>query len=115
VTAAITFFLTIFTTFLVAVSIATITRLIVYATTCLALPVFRQRTDVPQAKFAVPLGILASVLSLGLIAWLLSSVDFQKEGLPIIGTLVVGIIIYYAYRFFGTNSPISASNETEEI
>lgn len=114
-TAVVTFILTAYTTFLVAVSIATITRLIVYATTCLALPVFRQRRDIPQAKFAVPLGILASVLSLGLIAWLLSSVDLQKEGIPIIGALIVGIIIYYSYRFFGNNSPIAASNDSEEI
>jgi len=99
-TGAVVLTLTIFTTFLTAVTIATITRLLVYATTCLALPVFRQRNDIPQPKFKVPLGILSSVLSLGLIGWLLANVSFKKEGLPILIAIVVGIFIYYAYRLF---------------
>ena len=100
-TGAVVLTLTIFTTFLTAVTIATITRLLVYATTCLALPVFRQRKDIPQPKFKVPLGILSSVLSLGLIGWLLANVSFKKEGLPILIAIVVGIVIYYTYRLFG--------------
>lgn len=102
-------FMTIFTNFFSAVTIATITRLLVYATTCLALPVFRQRTDVPAAKFQAPLGILAAVLALGLIAWLLGNVDFKKEGLPIVIAAIVGILIYYAYRFFGKPDEKTAS------
>lgn len=100
-TGAVILTLTIFTTFLTAVTIATVTRLMVYATTCLALPVFRQRTDVPPATFAAPLGILAAVLSLALITWLLANVDFKKEGLPILVAAGVGIVIYYGYRAFG--------------
>lgn len=93
--------LTVFTTFLTAVTIAAITRLLVYATTCLALPVFRQRSDVPPAKFSAPLGILAAVLSLGLIGWLLTNVDFRKEGLPIVIAAVLGLVVYFSYRAFG--------------
>lgn len=111
ITGAVILALTIFTTFLTAVAIATITRLLVYATTCLALPVFRQRSDIPQARFAIPLGILASVLSLGLIAWLLGNVDFRKEGLPIVIALIAGIAIYYAYRLF-TKRPDERDDET---
>lgn len=95
-TGAVVLFLTIFTTFLTAVTIASITRLLVYATTCLALPVFRQRTDIPPAKFTAPLGVLAAVLSLGLIGWLLANVDFKKEGLPIVVAIVLGLAIYFA-------------------
>ena len=105
-TSAVVLVLTIFTTFLTAVTIASITRLLVYATTCLALPVFRQRTDVPPARFSVPLGILASVLSLGLIAWLLTNVDFKKEGLPIMIASAIGLLIYLAYRFLGRTSEV---------
>ncbi len=93
-------FLTIFTTFLTAVTIAAITRLLVYATTCLALPVFRQRNDIPAPKFSAPLGVLAAVLSLGLIGWLLANVDFKKEGLPIVIAAAVGLAIYEGYRIF---------------
>jgi amino acid transporter len=100
VTAAVILVMTIFTSFLSAVTIATITRLIVYATTCLALPVFRQRNDVPFAAFRAPLGILAAVLALGLTAWLLGNVDFKKEGLPIVVAVALGLVIYYANKFF---------------
>ena len=96
--------LTIFTTFLTAVTIAAITRLLVYATTCLALPVFRQRSDIPPARFTAPLGILASVLSLGLIGWLLTNVDFKKEGLPITIAAAFGMVVYFAYRFLRKNT-----------
>lgn len=109
VTAIVVMFLTIFTTFLTAVTIAAITRLLVYATTCLALPVFRQRNDVPAAKFSAPLGVLAAVLSLGLIGWLLANVDFKKEGLPIIIAAALGLIIYFANRVFRKNKTASQS------
>lgn len=100
-TGAVILVLTTFTTFFTAVAIATITRLLVYATTCLALPVFRQRSDIPQPKFSAPLGVLAAILSLGLIAWLLGNVDYRKEGLPILASAIAGLIIYLAYRKFG--------------
>src|SRR5436190_9634205 len=52
--------LTVQSSFLTALTIATITRLLVYATTCLALPVFRRRTDMPTAPFSVPFGVVAA-------------------------------------------------------
>lgn len=100
VNAAIIFVLTIEASFLSALAIATITRLLVYATTCASLPVFRKRADVPQAKFRAPFGVLAAGLSLILIVWLMTNVDFTKEGLPIIIVTVVGLAIYYGYRWF---------------
>ena len=93
-------FLTIFSSFITALAIATITRLLVYATTCLALPVFRKRGDAPEAKFLAPSGIAAAVLSLLLIVWLLTQVDFAKEGLPILIAAVVGLAVYLPYKFF---------------
>ena len=92
---------TIQSSFISALTISTITRLIVYATTCLALPVFRQRKDVPEAKFKVPFDVLASMLSLILVVWLLSNVDYKKEGLVLLIAAAIGLIIYFAYRFLG--------------
>jgi APA family basic amino acid/polyamine antiporter len=110
VTAAVMLVLTIQSSFLTAVAIATITRLLVYATTCLALPMLRGRKDMPQpAPFAIPLGIVAAVLSVGLIIWLLTNVDFAREGLPIIIAAVVGFVLYFAYKFFGTRRAEPAS------
>jgi basic amino acid/polyamine antiporter, APA family len=92
--AVIIFFLTAWASFLTAVAIATITRLLVYATTCLSLIVFRQRKDLPPAPFLAPFGILAAVLSMALIAWLLTNVDFSKEGLPIVIATMAGLLLY---------------------
>jgi len=90
--------LTIQASFLTAVAIATITRLIVYATTCLALPVLRRRSGMPTAPFSLPLGILASVLSTALIIWLLTNIDFAKEGIPILIAAILGFIIFLVNR-----------------
>lgn len=100
-TAVLMLILTIQSSFVSALTIATITRLIVYATTCAALPVFRRRTDFPQAKFIAPFGIAAAIMSMVLIAWLLTNVDYRKEGLPIMAAVAVGLILYFAYRFLG--------------
>jgi basic amino acid/polyamine antiporter, APA family len=79
--------------FFSAVAIATITRLIVYATTCAALPVFRFKENSPKAVFTAPFGILLAVLSLALIIWLLTQVDFAKEGLMILLVAEIGLFI----------------------
>ncbi len=99
-TAAAMLFLTVQSSFVSALTIATITRLLVYATTCASLPVFRRRNDAPEAKFLAPFGVAAAILSLVLTVWLLTNVDFRKEGLAILIAAVVGLIIYYAYRFY---------------
>lgn len=94
---------TINSSFFSAVAIATITRLIVYATTCASLPVFRQKENAPEAEFIAPFGIIASILSLILIVWLLTQVDFKKEGLPILIAAVVGLIFHFVYKFWSKN------------
>lgn len=100
-TAIIIMVLTIGSSFLTAVAIATITRLIVYATTCLALIVFRRRDDLPPPAFRAPLGVLAAVLSIGLVVWLLTNVDLAKEGLPILAAGAVGLLAWALFRVFG--------------
>jgi amino acid transporter len=100
VSSAVILVLTLQSSFLTAVAIATITRLVVYATTCLALPVFRGRSDLPRAPFAAPFGILAAILSFGLIVWLLTNVDFAKEGLSSLVAAVIGLVIFGCFRLF---------------
>lgn len=95
-TAVVILILTIQSSFLTAVAIATITRLLVYATTCISLPVFRRRTDMPEAPFRAPLGIAAAILSVALIIWLLTRVDFAKEGVAIAIAATIGLAIYLA-------------------
>jgi len=88
------------TSFLGALGIATITRLMIYATTCLSLIVFRKREDSPPAKFIAPFGIASAVVSIALIIWLLTNVDFTKEGLPIVIVAAIGLVVFYGYRFY---------------
>lgn len=100
-TAVVVLILTIQSSFITALTIATITRLLVYATTCLALPVFRRRSDLPAAPFSAPLGVAAAMLSFGLIIWLLTNVDFAKEGIAIVIAAAIGLIIFAGVRMFG--------------
>lgn len=101
VTAIVIFVLTVHSTFVTALAIATITRLLVYATTCLSLPIFRRRCDVAQAKFIAPMGMASAFLSIALIGWLMTAVDFRSEGIPIIVAAVIGLLLYIGYKRFG--------------
>ena len=109
-TAAVTFVLTVQSSFLSALTIATITRLIIYATTCSALPLFRRRTDLPAPAFKAPFGVAAALMSIALIIWLLSSVDYTKEGLPLIIAAAAGLIVFAVFNF-GKRSVVE---ETED-
>ncbi len=107
-TAIVMFILTVQSSFITALTIATITRLIVYATTCASLPVFRYQQNAPKAEFSAPLGILASALSLILTIWLLTRVDFKKEGLAILIAALIGLVLYFVYKFFGNKAETRA-------
>ena len=113
-TAVVILILTIQSSFLTAVTIAIVTRLIVYATTCVALPVFRYQKDAPPALFRAPLGIVAAVLSLALIGWLLTDERVRNEGLPILIAAVIGLILYFAYRIFSKRDNGDASNSRRQ-
>lgn len=110
VTSLVILVLTIYSSFFTAVTIATVTRLLVYATTCLSLPVFRRRDNAPKAVFHSRLGIAATVLSVLLIAWLLIDEKVRAEGLPILIAIAIGLVIYFAYKFLGNRSETTASN-----
>lgn len=91
------FLYTAFSTFLAALTISTVTRLIVYGMTCLALPVFRFRKNAPEAGFKAPLGILASVLSILLMFWLLRSVKYA-DMLQLLLFVAIGFVFYLILR-----------------
>ena len=104
-TGIVIFLFTVQSSFIGAVAIATITRLLIYATTCLALPIFRRRKDMPNAPFSAPFGVLAALLSIGLIIWLLTNVDFAKEGLAILIAAALGLLLYFVSRLFRRSEP----------
>jgi APA family basic amino acid/polyamine antiporter len=73
VSAAVMLALTLLSTFISALTISTIIRLMVYMVTCAALPALRRMADVPRAMFVVRGGPAIAVLACVLSAWLLSN------------------------------------------
>jgi basic amino acid/polyamine antiporter, APA family len=93
-------------TFIYALKFTVITRVIVYASTCAALPVLRRRArmagPVPTAgetprSFEVPAGILISIVCVVLCLWLMANSGW-REARDVAIALAIGLIIYAATR-----------------
>ena len=96
-------FMTLKSSFVAALTISAIARLVTYAATCVSLPLFRQRPNAPQAQFHLPGGTLISILSLILIVWLLANSTWQEARTAAI-VAVVGLLVYLSYRFYSRPS-----------
>jgi amino acid transporter len=84
-----------FSTFISALTISTIVRLVAYIATCMALPALRRRSDVPTAAFRTPAGWLVSGGAIALGVWLLSNTAWAELRLGAIAVMV-GFAIYLA-------------------
>jgi APA family basic amino acid/polyamine antiporter len=108
ISAAVMMFLTLKSSFVAALTISAIARLVTYAATCAALPVLRRRRDAPAAVFRVPGGTIIAILSLILAAWLLANnlmTDlragkswWQIEAVQAAIAGMFGLLVYLAYR-----------------
>jgi amino acid transporter len=96
-TTAIILLLTLSGSFIYALTVSTIARLISYGATCAALPVLRRRRSAPAALFLVPGGVLIAAGALLLGAWLLSNATWPEARATAIAALL-GLAIYFAYR-----------------
>jgi basic amino acid/polyamine antiporter, APA family len=96
ITAGLMMFLTLQSSFLAALTISTLARLITYAATCVALPLFRRRHDTPPAAFSLPGGTLIAILSLLLIGWLLAHSTLAEAQATAVAA-GVGLLIYFSY------------------
>jgi APA family basic amino acid/polyamine antiporter len=97
-TATLMLILTLNSSFVQALTISAIARLVTYAVTCLSLPVFRHRADAPPAAFRLPGGTIIAVLSLGLAIWLLSNSTSAEARAAFIAA-AVGFAIFLLYKF----------------
>ena len=96
-TAVVMLVLTLSGTFIYALTISTIARLVAYAATCAALPVMRNKPDAPSALFRAPGGVFVSIAALALAAWLLlNSTGREARDAGIAAAL--GLLICFAYR-----------------
>src|SRR5687767_11591083 len=99
ITAGLMMFLTLKSSFLEALTISTLARLVTYGATCLALPLFRRRSDTPPAAFRLPAGTLIAILSLLLIVWLLAH-STLAEAKATAKAAAVGLLIYITYWIY---------------
>jgi len=104
VTAATMLVLTLKSSFVAALTISTIARLVTYAATCAALPILRRRKDAPPALFHLPGGMIISMAALVLAAWLLVN-STLGEALVALVAGAIGFAIYLLYRVFSREAP----------
>jgi APA family basic amino acid/polyamine antiporter len=106
VCAVIVFFLSLSGTFIYALKVTVITRVLVYASTCLALPVLRRRAKTrasirtsgeAPASFTAPAGMLVSIISVILCLWLLANSDW-REARDVAIAIAIGLVIYAVTR-----------------
>ncbi len=97
VTTAVALLMAIFSSFVSALTVATVVRLAGYAMTCAALPLLRRNPAVPPAAFSVPAGFAVSVLAVILSVWLLSNSPAAEMRISLVA-LAAGLLAYQGSR-----------------
>jgi basic amino acid/polyamine antiporter, APA family len=93
-------------TFISALTVSTLVRLLAYMITCLALPILRRSSDIAPPGFSAPAGPTISIAAAALSVWLLSNSargDVFKVGLA----MALGLLINLAYRWLKRSSPVT--------
>ena len=85
----------IFSSFISALMISTIVRLIAYMATCAALPALRRAEGVPPAAFTVRAGGVLTAAAIALSVWLVSSSPWAEVRLAAM-FIGVGVALYFA-------------------
>lgn len=99
VSAALIFIFAVFSSFVSALTISTVARLLVYVATFAALPVFRHRPELGDTDgFKVPAGSTIAAISVLLILVLFYFVNIN-ELVQVAAAGAVGAVIYLAYRY----------------
>jgi amino acid transporter len=84
-------------TFIQLATISVLSRVAVYAITCLALPVLRRNSNQREPSFKVPLGNVIAIAAFLVCLWMLSS---STKGGALMTTIAaaVGLLLYLAYK-----------------
>jgi len=94
-------------TFMSALTISTVIRLLAYIATCISLPVLRLRNDVPSPRFSAPAGTAVAIAATALSVWLLlnsSWNDARAAGLA----AALGLIIFFFWGQYRKAEPCHA-------
>jgi APA family basic amino acid/polyamine antiporter len=103
ITAALMLVFTLKSSFVAALTISAIARLVTYGATCAALPLLRRKAQSPSAVFRLPGGTAIALLSLILIVWLLANSTW-REALSAAIAGALGLAIYLGYRLYSRPS-----------
>ena len=107
ISAAFMLVLTLQGTFMSALTISTVIRLLAYIATCLALPVLRFRKDAPPARFSAPAGVAIAVAATILSVWLLSTIPLQDARAAGLAA-ALGLLIFFFWGKRGRDDSYSA-------
>jgi len=97
VSAAVMLGITLQGTFMSALTISTVIRLLAYMATCIALPVLRYKDSVPSPRFTAPAGIAVAVVATALSVWLLAGIpwsDARSAGFA----ALLGLLVFFIAR-----------------
>jgi APA family basic amino acid/polyamine antiporter len=93
--AALVLGLTLSSQFVYLLTVSTISRLLVFAVTCMSLPKLRRTSGVPAARFVLPGRLIIPGTALALIAWLIASSSWAETRdvtlMTLLGALLYGI------------------------
>ena len=110
VTAAAVLLLALSRTFIYVLTLSIITRVIIYAATCAALPVLRRQNNRPSA-FRAPAGLAISVVCIALCGWLLFSSGWQAARDVAIAA-AFGFVLYRAPEWVRSARKFRAWNKS---
>jgi amino acid transporter len=99
ITAGLMLLLTLKSSFVAALTISAIARLVTYGATCISLPIFRRRSDMPPAGFRLPFGTVIAMLALALAVWLLANSTWQEARAAALAA-AMGLLVYLAYWLY---------------
>jgi len=103
ITAGLMLLLTLKSSFVAALTISTIARLVTYGATCIALPVFRAQRNAPAPAFRLPGGPIIAGISFLLIVWLLLH-STLAEAEAAAWAAGAGLLVYFAYWSYSRSS-----------
>ncbi len=99
ITSAVMLVFTLKSSFVAALTISAIARLVTYGATCVSLPIFRRRRDAPLAVFRLPGGTVIAILALLLTVWLLANSTWNEARAATVAA-AFGLLVYLAYLIY---------------
>lgn len=96
ISAAVMLVFTLQGTFMSALTISTVIRLLAYVATCISLPMLRFTNNAPRARFNAPAGVSVAVAATALSVWLLSN-STTSDALEAGVAAALGLVVFFCF------------------